>query len=213
VPYTPTTWLPNDTITDVKLNNAEQGIANAIEKPATPAQGDVLYYNGTTWARLAAGAVEQFLQTRGTGANPVWASPTTPWTVDVMPMTTPLSQVNFSVRDGNSTSVVPFFLRSSGAIDAYVEWDVVLGAGTWTVELMHTRQNDAGIYTVSLDGVSVGTIDGYNVSSQFSFLSSITSVAVAATAKITARLTMATKHASSSSYFGRVHWLQFRRTA
>jgi len=35
-------------------------------------QGDVVYYNGTDWARLAAGTSGQFLKTNGSGANPVW---------------------------------------------------------------------------------------------------------------------------------------------
>lgn len=43
---------------------------------ASQAQGDVLYYNGTSWVRLAAGTSGQFLQTQGTGANPQWASTT-----------------------------------------------------------------------------------------------------------------------------------------
>ncbi|MDQ6985947.1 MAG: hypothetical protein Q9M91_00930 [Candidatus Dojkabacteria bacterium] len=38
------------------------------------AQGDVLYYDGTDWVNLAAGTSGQFLQTQGTGANPIWAT-------------------------------------------------------------------------------------------------------------------------------------------
>lgn len=39
------------------------------------AQGDVMYYNGTDWVRLAASAtVDWFLQSKGAGANPVWAA-------------------------------------------------------------------------------------------------------------------------------------------
>lgn len=37
-------------------------------------QGDVLYYNGTHWVRLAAGTSGYFLKTLGAGANPAWAS-------------------------------------------------------------------------------------------------------------------------------------------
>ncbi len=36
------------------------------------AQGDVMYYNGTDWARLAAGTSGQVLKTGGTGADPSW---------------------------------------------------------------------------------------------------------------------------------------------
>lgn len=37
------------------------------------AQGDILYFNGTNWVRLAAGTNGYFLKTNGTGANPAWA--------------------------------------------------------------------------------------------------------------------------------------------
>ncbi|HLC28314.1 MAG TPA: hypothetical protein VJL07_02590 [Dehalococcoidia bacterium] len=38
------------------------------------AQGDVMYYNGTDWARLAAGTAGNVLTTNGAGANPAWTS-------------------------------------------------------------------------------------------------------------------------------------------
>lgn len=36
-------------------------------------QGDVIYYNGTNWARLGAGTSGYYLKTQGASANPVWA--------------------------------------------------------------------------------------------------------------------------------------------
>lgn len=36
------------------------------------AQGDILYFNGTNWVRLAAGTSGQFLKTLGAAANPAW---------------------------------------------------------------------------------------------------------------------------------------------
>ena len=39
---------------------------------AGQAQGDVLYFNGASWARLAAGTAGKVLQTGGAGANPSW---------------------------------------------------------------------------------------------------------------------------------------------
>lgn len=41
---------------------------------ASWAQGDVMYFNGTNLVRLPAGTSGQFLQTKGAGQNPVWAS-------------------------------------------------------------------------------------------------------------------------------------------
>lgn len=40
----------------------------------TAAQGDIIYYDGTAWARLAAGTSGNFLKTQGAAANPTWAS-------------------------------------------------------------------------------------------------------------------------------------------
>ncbi|MFH1565040.1 MAG: hypothetical protein ABIC82_04275, partial [bacterium] len=36
--------------------------------------GDIMYYNGTDWARLGTGTSGQYLKTQGTGTNPVWAT-------------------------------------------------------------------------------------------------------------------------------------------
>src|SRR3990172_6259162 len=47
-------------------------IVSAIN--STLAQGDVLYYDGTNFVRLAPGTSGQFLQTLGAAANPQWAA-------------------------------------------------------------------------------------------------------------------------------------------
>lgn len=39
-----------------------------------PAQGDVIYHNGTAWVKLAVGVSGQFLRTAGALANPSWAT-------------------------------------------------------------------------------------------------------------------------------------------
>jgi hypothetical protein len=40
----------------------------------TGVQGDILYYNGSAWVALGYGTLGYFLQTRGSGANPLWAA-------------------------------------------------------------------------------------------------------------------------------------------
>lgn len=42
--------------------------------PSGAVQGDIVYFNGTDWQRLAAGNSGEFLKTLGTGANPLWAA-------------------------------------------------------------------------------------------------------------------------------------------
>jgi hypothetical protein len=48
-----------------------------IIDPGSEAQGDILYYSGSAWVRLPAGASGQVLNTQGPGANPIWAVGTT----------------------------------------------------------------------------------------------------------------------------------------
>lgn len=67
--------------TDTTLTRLAAGVIGiegnqVITASGTAAQGDVLYYNGTAWVRLAAGTSGQFLKTNGAGANPAWASET-----------------------------------------------------------------------------------------------------------------------------------------
>ena len=64
----------DNSVTTAKiLNNAVDGTKIAI---GSDAQGDVLYYTGTDYARLPAGTSGDFLKTQGSGANPVWATVT-----------------------------------------------------------------------------------------------------------------------------------------
>tara|TARA_R110000868_G_scaffold8081_2_gene41804 strand:- start:29547 stop:30572 length:1026 start_codon:yes stop_codon:yes gene_type:complete len=67
--------------TDTTLTRLAAGVIGVegnqvITASGTAAQGDVLYYNGTAWVRLAAGTSGQFLKTNGAAANPAWASQT-----------------------------------------------------------------------------------------------------------------------------------------
>ncbi len=46
---------------------------NTIPLP-TSVQGDILYYNGTSWVVLAPGTSGYYLKTQGAAANPVWGA-------------------------------------------------------------------------------------------------------------------------------------------
>ncbi len=45
---------------------------NIALAPASQAQGDILYFDGVNWVRLAAGTSGQLLKTNGASANPSW---------------------------------------------------------------------------------------------------------------------------------------------
>lgn len=135
------------------------------------------------------------------------------WLHDIDVFSTAITQTNFDTITADSTAVNAAEKTSSGAQNAEIGWDVVLVAGTWTFELMHFQANDNGIYSVQVDAVEKGTIDGYAAAATRNVRSSITGIVVATTAKVRITLKMATKNASSTSYFGRIQHVQLRRTA
>lgn len=75
--------LGTDTSGNYATSNAEGG--NALKANdlniTSQAQGDVIYFNGTIWTRLAAGAANTFLRSNGAGQNPSFAVPATSTTV------------------------------------------------------------------------------------------------------------------------------------
>lgn len=54
-------------------NDIDTAVDLLIAEPSSVVQGDVIYYTGSAWQRLAAGTSGYFLQTKGSGANPAWA--------------------------------------------------------------------------------------------------------------------------------------------
>jgi len=71
----------SDGVTTAKL--ATGAVTGPKIEMGSDAQGDVLYHNGTSYVRLAAGTSGQFLSSGGAGANPSWidAPPTISTTV------------------------------------------------------------------------------------------------------------------------------------
>lgn len=54
----------------------DTGLSGKIDIPASSVRGDLLFYNGSTWARLPAGTSGNVLRTNGAGADPAWAAAT-----------------------------------------------------------------------------------------------------------------------------------------
>lgn len=64
--------LGNDTSTTAQNIVAYNDTTGKVITELTGTQGDILYHNGTNWAKLGAGTVGQYLGTGGSGANPSW---------------------------------------------------------------------------------------------------------------------------------------------
>lgn len=137
-----------------------------------------------------------------------------PWLFNVDVFMTPVSQVNWPESSGTSISYLYASVRqSTGAQNAEINFDVVLAAGTWTVELICTTTASSGIYTVQFDGATAGTLDSYSSSTAYNVRMSLTGISIASSGKKGLKLLMATKNASSSSYYGMLQHIQFKRTA
>lgn len=83
---------PLNNATDIQIDSGGGGVTAVTGIPpltstggTTPAialapsgqtWGDILYYDGSSWVRLAAGTLGQFLKTLGAGAAPTWATVT-----------------------------------------------------------------------------------------------------------------------------------------
>lgn len=102
-------------------------------------------------------------------------------------------------------------LRSSSGVDASATWRWTGAAGTYTLDLLHGADTDRGIYTVLLDGIPVGTIDGY-AAAPAAATGTLTGVAIPSSGDHLVELRMATKNGASTGYVGDVALVALSRT-
>jgi hypothetical protein len=193
--------------------------AGAGSLPSPSAVGDLVVWNGSAWVTLAAGTDGDVL-TADSGASEglSYQTPTgggggtDPWQIIIDPFAAH-SHTNFDSLIGSlGDRVYGAEMESTGAVNAERNWDFGSPGGTWTIQLLHFKGSNRGIYTVQIDGSSVGTIDGYTAGSTANVRDLITGVSIAA-GKRTISLKMLTKNASSSNYFGTFSGLTLLRTA
>lgn len=105
-------------------------------------------------------------------------------------------------------------LVTATTVGVYVEWTVVLAAGTYSLNLWHSKAPDAGIVSISIDGATALATkpDGYAAGPAVNTLAAVTGAQVLTSGRHTVRLTGATKHASSSAYGLLVQSLSLTRT-
>lgn len=140
-----------------------------------------------------------------------------PWRVSIDVFEAPDAHSGFTGIDPTQTNVIYKAYRYTSGVDGteYIEWYVLLSAGTWTVGFVDTTGSNQGIMTVSLDGVSVGTHDQYSSGGTvFNVVSEpITGVTVAANGLHLLKLAFATKNSSASAFVGCIQHVWMRRTA
>ena len=96
----------SDTAKEWKATTVLGGVEASTIIAGAAAQGNVLYFNGSKWARLAPGTSGQLLKTQGASANPVWATVTPTY---YKAQTTQYS-LNESVTAGDRRTVYTFTL-------------------------------------------------------------------------------------------------------
>ena len=138
---------------------------------------------------------------------------TLPWIIFIPVLHTPKSHVNFNTNYVDPTYLFNAYKLSSGAQNDEITWDIVLAAGTWSIELIYTKFSSAGIFSIQFDSVEKGTIDSYASSPSQNNITSITGITVAITKKVELKLKMDTKNASSAAYSGALCAVRLIRTA
>jgi hypothetical protein len=133
------------------------------------AQGDILYYNGTTWTRLGAGTSGYVLKTNGAGQNPSWGEglPTqsgnsgkglttngsaASWAYDkVLKVTSYVNSTNTSLSDGASGTIWSLNVTkdfASGDSDLLI-FGALYGRGSYS--------DFCGVYAHIANSTSTGT--------------------------------------------------------
>lgn len=131
--------------------------------------------------------------------------------IDVFP--TAKSNTNWDTITIDTTQIHNGRKVSGGAQNDEIAWDVLLPAGTWTIEILHEKNSDVGIYSVQFDSVEQGTIDGYNATSQDNQRGTVTGAFITSERAVELKLKMTAKNGSASAYAGRLQGLKLIRTS
>ena len=177
------------------------GLTGAVQIVDTPADGETTKGISSNWAYDENVTLRALIEA------------TLPWLISIDVFPTAKSNVNWNTIVQDGSYLHAGIKQSSAAQNDEITWDVVLGAGTWSVELFYHAVPNAGIFSIQFDSVEKGTIDGYNSVSTPNTRSSVTGIVVPLTKKIEFKLKMATKNPSSSNYVAGLNDVRLIRTA
>lgn len=135
---------------------------------------------------------------------------TLPYMAHIKPSDVPYASSGTWTLSAQSVQLGGMRLASSAQND-YIEWPVLLAAGTYRFTLIYSTAASAGIYTVTLDGATIATIDSYAGSGSNNVVTQASGIAVTAGNHLL-RITMADKNASSSGYAAYWNHITLMRT-
>ena len=128
-----------------------------------------------------------------------------PYRVDVMAWSSAdaVSGMTYT-RGQNSSNLSGGFAQQLDATDAsdgdYMEWDVLVAAGTYRLDLVYMTAANYAVVDVLIDGSSIGTFDAYSASLTRNVVGSVTGISMTA-GHHTVRVAANGKNASSTDYF------------
>ena len=159
---------------------------------------------GTTSGTIAAGNDSRFLTSRQSviilsGSASSQAATVGTWTP------TYLTNVD-------TNNFVGWVNISDGAQNDSITFDFTANAGTHTLEFFHLPFQNRGIYTLQIDGTTIGTVDGYAQSLNPTRIV-LTGITITTTGQHTLTILMATKNASATGYLGMIDRAILTQTA
>lgn len=110
----------------------------------------------------------------------------------------------------NSSSVNNGYRSSAlaGNATSWLEWDVPLGAGDWSLRVIYTSSHDAGIMTFSVDGVDIGSVDTYEPSIVNNRQATLSGIHIHGSGSHVLKVRLDQKNPASSNFYGYLTWLR-----
>jgi hypothetical protein len=102
----------------------------------SPAQGQLFYRDSAKWQNLAVGTSGQFLQTKGAGQNPVWASVTVPTSAN------PSAVVGTSAVNGSASTFMTSDSAPALSVAITPTWT---GVHTWSPTMSANTSTDGQV--------------------------------------------------------------------
>ncbi len=103
----------------------------------------------------------------------------------------------------------------NGSDASYLEWDIPLQAGTWTIDVVYVKSHDAGILSLSLGGSALAPeIDAFRPAADgidYNQVATFTGVTVATTGIHSLRIRTASKNPLSDGHLGYLTWIRLVR--
>jgi len=136
-----------------------------------------------------------------------------PWLININPYLTPKAHLNMGTISLSIAIVNQATIGQAGNLNDFISWDVFLPAGTWTLELMFSKNVNTSIITAQIDGVSKGTIDTYAGTGESNAIDSITGIVITTSGLKELKLIILSKNDSSSNYYTYLNGIVLKRTA